>query len=208
MGETLNRMMSLDGTVVQVLPGGTFRRFPGSVHAPEINMQTDDDGQILKEHDDAMMADVKRQGWDVQTGWTGQYSYSGPGMHESEFIGGSVEEHILETPGLWCALPLYVESEECPNDSPGCKLSDPCTLCTDGTGHDREQVYAGWVFMHRERPVPKRIALTEKQSRAPLAGTVDDPMDGDTLFHVTWEDDTQSVEEYATEGRDWVEVAG
>src|SRR5690606_17743804 len=94
MTEKLDEMMSLDGTVVQVLPGGTFRRFPGSVYEPEFQMGTDDDGQILKVHDAAMIEEIAGQGWTVETGWSGQYSYSGPVMHESEYIGGSLADHI------------------------------------------------------------------------------------------------------------------
>jgi len=204
MTEKLDEMMSLDGTVVQVLPGGTFRRFPGSVYEPEFQMGTDDDGQILKVHDAAMIEEIAGQGWTVETGWSGQYSYSGPVMHESEYIGGSLADHILSTPGLWCALPVYVDSEECPNGSDTCKLSDPCVICHDGTGRDREQHCAGWVVMRKDRPAPKHVEMIPERHNK-LRGTVSGPGDAE-LFPVDWQDGTHSVEQYATEGREWREI--
>jgi len=43
-------------------------------------------------------------GWELLRGFTGQYSYNGPVMHPSEFIGGGLERHIRETPGYYVAL--------------------------------------------------------------------------------------------------------
>ena len=43
-------------------------------------------------------------GWELLTGFTGQYSYNGPGMHPSEYIGGGLASHILDTPGLYAVL--------------------------------------------------------------------------------------------------------
>ena len=50
------------------------------------------------------------EGWQLLRGFTGQYAYSGPVMHSSEFIGGGMARHILETPGDYVAL--VVESED------------------------------------------------------------------------------------------------
>lgn len=93
----LDAKMGIDH-VVRVHPDGSVTDAAG-VYAPEISMDTDDDGQILAEHDAAMVADLKRQGWDVESGWTGQHGYHGPLMHTSEFIGGRLAEHITATPG-------------------------------------------------------------------------------------------------------------
>ena len=43
-------------------------------------------------------------GWELLTGFTGQYSYNGPGMHPSEYIGGGLARHISSTPGLYAVL--------------------------------------------------------------------------------------------------------
>lgn len=43
-------------------------------------------------------------GWELLTGFTCQYGYSGPGMHSSEYVGGGLAQHILDTPGLYTVL--------------------------------------------------------------------------------------------------------
>jgi hypothetical protein len=148
--DTLNALMQPDH-VIRVDADGMVHDDVRDVFAPEINMQTDDDGQILAEHDAALIADLKRTGWTAETGWTGQCgNHKGdPIMHRSEFIGGSLAEHIIATPGYWVACVVDVDSEVCPNESPTCKLSDPCVICTDETGEQREREEAGWVIMHR-----------------------------------------------------------
>lgn len=151
--DTLDSLMEIDH-VIRVDGDGLVYNDAQGVYAPEINVDTDDDGQILKEHEDAFRTSMEEQGWTVEYGWSGQNSgrYNGPFMHTSEFIGGGLAEHILSTPGYWVACAVDVDSEECPNDSPTCKLSDPCVLCYDGTGEDREQEPAGWVVLHKEVP--------------------------------------------------------
>jgi hypothetical protein len=140
--------------VIRVDGDGMVHDDVHGVYAPEISVYTDDDGSILKEHEDAFKASMERQGWTVEYGWSGQNSgkYNGPFMDDSEFIGGSLAEHILTTPGYWVACAVHVDSEECPNESPTCKLSDPCVLCYDGTGEARERVPAGWIVAHKEIP--------------------------------------------------------
>lgn len=149
--DTLDALMSMDH-VIRVDANGLVHDDVRDVYAPEINMDTDDDGQILAEHDAALIADLKRAGWTAETGWTGQHgNHKGnPVMHVSEFIGGSLAEHILSTPGYWVACAVDVDSEVCPNESPTCKLSDPCVICTDESGEQREREAAGWVILHRE----------------------------------------------------------
>lgn len=149
-GDTLNSLMEMSH-VIRVDADGMVHNDVRDVLAPEINMQTDDDGQILAEHDAELIADLERQGWTAETGWTGQYGNckGDPVMHESEFIGGSLAEHIIATPGYWVACAVDVDSEVCPNESPTCKLSDPCVICTDETGEQREREAAGWVVLHR-----------------------------------------------------------
>jgi len=206
MSRALNDVMEFDA-VIRIAADGSAARYRGvtPVHAPELYVETDDDGQILKNHVSDMISNLESQGWDVQSGWTGQQG-GGVIMHESEFIGGGVEWHIRETPGLWCAVAVYVDSEKCPNDSEACKLSDPCAICADGTGNDREQCGAGWVFMHRTRPVPAYVSLPEGDYRAPLRGTVTGPGSDDSEFRVTWSDSTLSVEQLTEDGRKWIEV--
>lgn len=97
------------------------------VYAPEVYMDATwdehGDAHTSDQDDRDMITYLKTQGWDVLTGWTGQYSYNGPVMHESEFIGGRLEEHIRETPGMYVRLAV--------------EITPP--------GEDSESEYIGWI---------------------------------------------------------------
>lgn len=71
------------------------------------------------------------EGWSLLSGFTGQYSYNGPVMHVSEYIGGGIARYILETPGDYVALPM--ESD--------CGYTQE--HCSEESGCDCEP--AGWV---------------------------------------------------------------
>jgi len=42
--------------------------------------------------------------WTLMNGYSHQNSYGGPIMHNSEYIGGAMEQDILSTPGYYVAL--------------------------------------------------------------------------------------------------------
>lgn len=113
--KNLNDIMEFDH-VIRVREGGAIEH-PTGVYAPEFSVGVDEDGQILAEYEAQMIADVQSQGWALLTGWSQQYSYSGPIMHASEFIGGALETHICETPGLYCAV--TVETDDDDNEAAG-----------------------------------------------------------------------------------------
>jgi hypothetical protein len=48
----------------------------------------------------------------ASTGYTGQYGYNGPVMHDSESIGGRLELDILAHPGVYAAVAAYYEDED------------------------------------------------------------------------------------------------
>ena len=50
--------------------------------------------------------------WELLNGFSGQYNYSGPIMHNSEFIGGGLEKYILDNPGVYVALVAYWEPSD------------------------------------------------------------------------------------------------
>lgn len=134
----LNDQMTL-GHVVYVRRDGRVVDANRS-YAPEINCDYSGpfaEAQILDEHERAMIENAKGQGWTIQTGWSYQNSgrYNGPIMHPSEYIGGSLENHIRETPGLWVAESVELHPGE----------EDP--EYNDGNG---ESEAAGWVLAHRE----------------------------------------------------------
>lgn len=56
------------------------------------------------------------------TGYSSQYGYSGPIMHNSEFIGGRLADDILSTPGTYVSVVAYWtgedETDDDENDEP------------------------------------------------------------------------------------------
>lgn len=83
---TLNEVMEFDH-VIQVHEDGTITDAPSGIWAPSLyDGETDDER------------------WTLMNGYSGQYSYSGPVMHDSEFIGGGLERDIREQPGFYVAL--------------------------------------------------------------------------------------------------------
>ena len=198
--DSLDALMQADH-VIRVDDYGMVHDDARGVYAPEINMQTDDAGQILAEHDAALIADLERQGWAAETGWTGQYGSHGsdPIMHASEFIGGDLAEHIVGTPGYWVACAVDVDSEECPNASERCTLSAPCDDCFDGTGDDRKREAVGWVLLHHPVMVEK-VDLIGRLTRGKVTATC-----GST-FTVTWDDGAMTTERYDRKGSDWREA--
>jgi hypothetical protein len=83
---SLNDVMEIDH-VIQVHEDGTITDAPQNVWAPSL-------------YDDELDDDR----WSLMKGYSGQYSYSGPIMHPSEFIGGRMEDDIREAPGYYVAL--------------------------------------------------------------------------------------------------------
>jgi hypothetical protein len=52
--------------------------------------------------------------WELLDGYSGQDRYSGPMMHQSEFIGGQLERDILSRPGYYVALVNYSSDDSEP----------------------------------------------------------------------------------------------
>lgn len=94
MTKTLNEIMEFDQVVYVV--GGMAFPYDGPVYAPEVC-----DEQIYSDE------------WEFfSTGYTGQYGYNGPVMHQSEFIGGALERDILAEQGFYVAVLAYYTDEE------------------------------------------------------------------------------------------------
>lgn len=138
------------GHVIRVLPDGTANDdVPEGirVHAPEsIDVDSDDDGQISAEDDAAMVAQVARDGWQVLNGWSAQSGYAGPIMHSSEYIGGALAVHILETPGFWVAV--TVENIDDPEHPAGWALLYRPSRCTTCNGELEPSEYGGQTHVN------------------------------------------------------------
>ena len=87
----LNTIMEFDH-IVTVHSDGSVTDGPDSIYAPELW-----EGQLEGCSE-----------WELLTGFSGQSShmgrYLGPIMHNSEFIGGALEDYILENPGIYVAI--------------------------------------------------------------------------------------------------------
>lgn len=107
---SLNDVMDFDLTV-RVLPDGTVDDDPGVNGPMDLTIEVDDDGQSLPTADASLHEQAQRQGWSLITGFTGQFGYQGPCMHQSEVIGGGLAEWILSRPGLYVAVALYTDGD-------------------------------------------------------------------------------------------------
>ena len=45
--------------------------------------------------------DIDGTGWEFVDGYSGQFRYSGPAMHPSEYLGGGMARDVLDTPGTY-----------------------------------------------------------------------------------------------------------
>lgn len=135
----LNSIMEV-GHVIRVAEDGTVTDDVPGVWAPELLMSVGSDGQILDSHEAEFIESARAQGWDLLTGWTGQYSYSGCVMHPSEYVGGALARHILDTPGLYAVI----------------------TVETD----DDSEEAAGWAIAYRD----DAVSVTSESYRCPCCG--------------------------------------
>lgn len=124
----LNSIMEFD-CPIQVHSDGAVSQAL-ELQAPELYMSVDGDGQSIYADDSDIKDAAKSAGWELLTGYTGQYSYNGPVMHPSEFVGGGLEFHILETPGYYVVVTV-----EC--------------MGPEGT-EDDDLEPAGWAIAYRE----------------------------------------------------------
>ena len=109
----LNDIMEFDH-VIQVHEDGSVTDGPSGVYAPEISWPD---------------VDVTGQGWQLLDRYSGQYGYSGPVMHPSEYIGGRMERDILAEPGVYVAV----------------------VVDEVGDGDDAQTVPVGWAVARRVR---------------------------------------------------------
>lgn len=139
MGESLNETMQA-GHAVRVHPGGRVADAPDGVYVPE--------GAYV--HEEGAEPVLEADGWELMTGYSGQHGYTGPVMHNSEYIGGGLERDIRERPGLYVALVVdHVGVGE--TVCHGCGAPEG-EWCVDGCDADRETLTEGWVVAFREYP--------------------------------------------------------
>jgi hypothetical protein len=114
--ENLNEVMEFDH-VIEVHEDGTVTDSEESPYFELYYLLADAETGLWEFHSSLP------EGWELMTGYTGQYGYNGPCMHASEFIGGRMARDILETPGLYVVL--IVESD-CGLTEEYCNAEDGC----------------------------------------------------------------------------------
>jgi hypothetical protein len=81
--------------VIEVLPDGSVIDGPKDLWAPGLN-----EGELDRPYRNGVQVP-----WEFfTTGYSGQDRYSGPIMHNSEFIGGGLERDILAQPGYYASI--------------------------------------------------------------------------------------------------------
>lgn len=84
----------------------------------------DIDGQIGPAEEARWVRDLNDAGWEPVTGYSGQYGYSGPIMHASEFLGGGMAESLAATPGTYVTIMVetWPDTEDAERDVVGWAL--------------------------------------------------------------------------------------
>lgn len=95
--ETLNDLMEFDH-VIRVNDDGSVSE-PRNVYAPSLY----EDG-------------LDTPGWSLMNGYSGQDRYSGPLMHQSEYVGGGMARDILATSGDYVVVANYTDDEDGPTE--------------------------------------------------------------------------------------------
>lgn len=104
----LNDIMKFDHPIRSTGDSAVREYLPG-VYAPVASLNTDSNGQLLAEYELDMLVELRSQGWEALSGWSGQHGYSGPIMHPSELVSGALAEYILSTPGIYVAVAVDTE---------------------------------------------------------------------------------------------------
>jgi hypothetical protein len=114
--DNLNDVMEFD-RVIRVLADGTVETRVQNMRAPEVYMH-------FRDEESSRKPDIAAP-WQLMNGYSGQDRYSGPIMHESEFIGGGMARDILGQPGWYVAVIVTdVSAEAAQEEADGVPDSD------------------------------------------------------------------------------------
>jgi hypothetical protein len=92
--ENLSNVMEFDH-VIEVHDDGHVTDAPDGIYAPSL-----------------LDGDLDSGEWTLMKGYSGQHGYSGPVMHNSEFIGGRMADDILSQPGFYVAIASYWTNDD------------------------------------------------------------------------------------------------
>jgi hypothetical protein len=179
VNDSLNSLMQMDH-VIRVDGDGLVYGDVKDMYGPEsFYAPVDKDGQYTPDTEREIREQLRSQGWEPEGGWSNQQGTKSDDytMHDSEFIGGSLAEHILTTPGYWVA----------------------CEVRTDEDDEETDN-HAGWLIAHHPYQVEK-VDLLGRITRGQVVSNVG------VRFTVKWEDGSKTSEYYDRKGSDWREAA-
>jgi len=78
--------------------------------------------------------EIQGSGWEFVNGYSGQDRYSGPIMHNSEYLGGGMARDVLASPGVYVLMVAHWTPED------GEREDDP----------DGPYDWEGWALLKRE----------------------------------------------------------
>lgn len=78
--------------------------------------------------------------WVVLEGYSGQYSYNGPVMHPSEYIGGKLAKDILAVPGTYVCLVVEADCDDSCSDDCGHPFPEGWIVATVEESHEDADV--------------------------------------------------------------------
>lgn len=135
--ETLTHKVDFDSPF-RVNEDGTISRGIG-IYAPEQIMGDEIDDKDRKK----LVYDFPGYPqWELISGFSGQDSYAGPVMHNSEYLGGGMAEYVLENPGVYCLLAVSWDPEE-DQDAPLCGECERHHCASESCPEDYIE---GWVL--------------------------------------------------------------
>ena len=135
----LNNLAEIDH-VFTIHEDGTITDGPPGIYAPYLT-----DGEL----------DPGADRWEMLNGYSGQDRYSGPIMHDSEFLGGGMARDVLSQPGTYvCVAAQYLCTDEEHANGEPVTDDDPRATFMDGAGVDHtyvdhgqcESYWEGWAL--------------------------------------------------------------
>lgn len=104
--DTLGGLVEFDSPFV-ITYRGELVAAPESLSAPE----------AIEYADGQLVIDYYRPGrWEPIDGYSGQYGYSGPVMHPSEYLGGRMARGIIDSPGAYVMTAVYAIPDDDDDD--------------------------------------------------------------------------------------------
>jgi hypothetical protein len=163
--DNLNDFMRFE-RVIWVHEDGSVTDAPKGVYAPDVYENFS--GKTVAEGD-----------WTLLSGYSGQYCYSGPVMHPSEYIGGRLADAILAQPGYYVALVITEDSDDRPAVGWAIAYREVRTAMKDSTYGGTQSAKFVVTLKHGNRPTVQRSlwALSARDAVATVLDTERAPID-------------------------------